>query len=427
MLDLSQQPVLQTTKCCIPSICSNYHPYVKINPMNNTKIKHSNTASNAPAKPTNKLTPAFTIIELLIVIVIIAILVAITAVSYNGITKSAKETALKSELKQASTEVEVAKAKSGTPPSNTDSLTPTKSGTLSISTNTEQNSWCLTITPNSPNNQNLSSFNITSDSGTIQQGGCPFVSGGHIQTATKDSCPTTRTLAVDARDKSTYWIQKLADGNCWMLTNLAYAGGTSNGGTNTYNDVINKGDGTPGTNTINGPDNSGSYTYTLAKYYIPPNANPTIDPTPPSTATDGGVATATRQFGYLYNWCAAMGAQNTAACANATTPAPDPTINICPAGWRLPTGGSGAEFVALNNAINAGSTTSPTGLETNGLFQRSGVWNNSFMIQGSGGYYWSSSQNSSNAARHLSFYSTDVNPAGSALKNFGFAVRCVAM
>ena len=43
----------------------------------------------------------FTIIELLIVIVIIGILVAITAVSYNGLTKNAKEATLQSDLKQA--------------------------------------------------------------------------------------------------------------------------------------------------------------------------------------------------------------------------------------------------------------------------------------------------------------------------------------
>ena len=59
---------------------------------------------------------AFTIIELLIVIVIIGILVAITAVSYNGITKSAKESALKSELKRISTSLELHKAKNGTYP-----------------------------------------------------------------------------------------------------------------------------------------------------------------------------------------------------------------------------------------------------------------------------------------------------------------------
>ena len=212
-----------------------------------------------------------------------------------------------------------------------------------------------------------------------------------------------------------------------MLTNLAYAGGTSNGGTNTYNDVINQGAGTPGSNTIANGTSDTATTYTLAKYYIPTGANPTIDPTPPSTATDGGVATATRQFGYLYNWCAAMGAQNTAACAEATTPAPDPTINICPAGWRLPTGElTTGEFTALNNAINAGSTTSPTGLETNGLFQRSGYWSNSFSGQGSGGDSWSNSQYSSVIARSLYFDSTYVSP-DYGYKYYGFAVRCVAL
>ena len=372
---------------------------------------------------------AFTIIELLIVIVIIGVLVAITAVSYNGITKSAKESALKSELKQANTELEVAKAKTGTTPTNTDSFTPTKSGTLSISTNPEQNSWCLSITPNT-NNQSLPSFNITSDSGTIQEGGCPtpFTNGSHIQTATRATCPTTRAMAVDARDKHTYWIQKLADGNCWMLTNLAYAGGTSNGGTNTYSDVINQGTGAPGTNSINGPDNAGSTTLDLAKYYISPSANPTIDPTPPSTDTTGGGSGAGRQYGYLYNWCAAMGGQNTAACANATTPAPIPTTNICPAGWRLPTGeATTGEFTALNTAINGGLTNTDAGLRTDGLFQRSGNWYGGFNSQGSGGGYWSSSQLSSTNARILVFSSTYVDPADNSNKNLGFAVRCIAL
>ena len=393
--------------------------------MNNTKIKHSNTASNAPAKPTNKLTPAFTIIELLIVIVIIAILVAITAVSYNGITKSAKETALKSELKQANTELEVAKAKTGTTPTNTDSFTPTKSGTLSISTNPEQHSGCLSITPNT-NNQSLPSFNITSDSGTIQEGGCPEPSP-NIQSITKTACSTTRTQVKDARDNHSYYIQKLADGNCWMLTNLAYAGGTSNGGTNTYSDVINQGTGAPGTNSINGPDNAGSRTYTLAKYYIDPtNSNPTIDPTPPSTSTDGGATNP--QYGYHYNWCAAMGGQNTAACAQATTPAPIPTTNICPAGWRLPTGEpTTGEFTALNNAINGGLATTDAGLLTNGLFQRSGFWSNGFSYQGSNGFYWPSSQYSSTYARYLYFGSTNVSPGDNNSKNNGFAVRCIAL
>src|SRR5574344_2076089 len=152
-----------------------------------TKYQQTNRIPTTSKTSTASL--GFTIIELLIVIVIIGILVAITAVSYNGITKSAKESALKSELKQASTEVEIAKAKTGNPPANASSLTTPKNGTLTLSTNTEQNTWCLTITPNSPNNQNIPNFNITSASGTIAEGGCPFTNGSDIQTATKDNCP----------------------------------------------------------------------------------------------------------------------------------------------------------------------------------------------------------------------------------------------
>ena len=65
---------------------------------------------------TSTLSRGFTIIELLIVIVIIGILLAITAVSFGGITKQAKESALKSELKRISTSLELHKAKNGTYP-----------------------------------------------------------------------------------------------------------------------------------------------------------------------------------------------------------------------------------------------------------------------------------------------------------------------
>ena len=250
----------------------------------------------------------------------------------------------------------------------------------------------------------------------------------NIQSITKATCPTTRTMAVDARDKHTYWIQKLADGNCWMLTNLAYAGGTSNGGTNTYSDVINQGTGTPGTpGTLNNGTADTERTFTLAKYYVHAAANPTIDPTPPSTDTTGGGSGAGRQYGYYYNWCAVMGGQNTAACANAETPAPDPTTNICPAGWRLPTGGSGGELEGLNTAINGGLTDTDAVLRTNGLFQRSGYWYNGFNNQGSYGYYWSISQYSSTSARSLYLGSTLVYPAYYSYKYNGFAVRCVAL
>ena len=366
----------------------------------------------------------FTIIELLIVIVIIGILVAITAVSYNSLTKNTKEATLQSDLKQAKTSLGLNKAKTGTYPPNLESnIPPINQPNNSTFTYTQLdggNSYSLVATNNT--NSDIA-FKTTPSTGITAI--VPFVAGGHIQTATKDNCPSTRTLAVDARDNRTYYIQKLGN-DCWMLTNLAYAGG----GTNTYGDVINQGTGAPGTpkGTLSNGTSDTDATYTEAKYYIPTGANPTIDPTPPSTDTTGGGSGAGRQYGYLYNGCAAMGGQNTAACANATTPAPIPTINICPAGWRLPVG-NGGEIAALNTAINGGSTSSDTGLLTSGLFQRSGFWSGGFSNQGSNGnyWYWSSPQHSAAYARYLYFSSTYVNTAGyHSYKSYGYAVRCVA-
>ena len=323
--------------------------------------------------------------------------------SYNGVTKSAKESALKSELKRISTSLELHKAKNGTyPTSLATAIPPIANPTNANITYAPLNngtSYSLTATDTS----NPSISLVQTPTTTAQSASSP------IQTVTKANCSTTRTMVRDARDNSTYWIQKLADGNCWMLTNLAYAGG----GTNTYGDVMSTG-------TIIKAANNTWWSYTQAAFYDVTGANPTTEPTAPSTSTNG-----TGQYGYLYNWCAAMGGQNTAACANATTPAPVPNTNICPDGWRLPTGGSGGEFTALNNAINSGSTSSDAGLLSNGLFQRSGIWGGAFSEQTGRGLYWSSTTSVASDSYRFNFYSTYVGPAGSG-KYYSFAIRCIA-
>lgn len=60
---------------------------------------------------TNRLMPTgFTIVELLIVIVVIAIIAAITVVAYNGITKSAVESSMQSDLEAARNSIAIMKA-----------------------------------------------------------------------------------------------------------------------------------------------------------------------------------------------------------------------------------------------------------------------------------------------------------------------------
>lgn len=357
----------------------------------------------------------FTIVELLIVIVVIGILAAITLVSYNGITSQAKEVAVETAAKDAYKKVALYPVTHGEeyPPDLDTAGVDSTSNVVyqySVDNGGAPKTFCVTAAIDSI------SYYVSNTSSVPTSGACPahtvgggIIDGAYIQIVTGTNCPTVRTRAVDARDNRTYWIQKLGDGKCWMLTNLAYSGG----GVNSYGDVKV---------LVNGTSDP-SVTYTAGRYYIPTSgSNVTTEPTAPSTSTTG-----TGQYGYLYNWCAAMGAQATAACANGTTPAPNTAISVCPAGWRLPTG-NGGEIGALNTAANSGSTITDAGLRTTWLAQRSGNWDTgSFLNQGSFGFYWSSGLHSATSAYSLVFGASTVNSAYTTNnKYYGYAVRCVA-
>ena len=357
-----------------------------------------------------KASRAFTIVELLIVIVVIAILAAITVISYRGVTSQSKEAALKTELRNAADKIKLSKLNdsAGKYPASLSVAGVTQPKDVSYTYTGGGATFCLKAVNQSLPNK---TFFITQE-GTIGEGDCPDTTT-IMQTITTSSCPTARTVVKDARDNHTYWIQKLADGNCWMLTNLAYAGG----GTNTYGDTKTLQEGSSVTST-----------YTAAKYYNDTTkSNATSGSTNPSTSTDGGI-TGT-QYGYLYNWCAAMGAQtSTSACTSASTPLPDTSVSICPAGWRLPTGGSNGEFIAFNTAVNGGLTTSSTELMSQWMAQYAGYWHSSygFNFEGTQGKYWSSTQYSATAASYLHIESSYVNAVGSNYKYGGQSVRCIA-
>jgi len=253
-----------------------------------------------------------------------------------------------------------------------------------------------------------------------------------MQELTAANCPLERTMAIDARNNATYWVRKIpgtgAGGTdlCWMETNLAYAGG----GDNQFGDVLTLGltQGIGGVNTAMGQacygDNGSLDVYGLGCYWVPTGANVTTAPNPPSTSTDGGVTNP--QYGYLYNWCAAMGRQS-AAC-QVGTPTVNPNVNICPLGWRLPTGEpTTGEFTLLNNTVNGGLTNSDSGLLTASSLMRSGWFSGGgFGDVGANGYYWSSTALSATNAHALSFNVAGVWSANEVSKGGGLAVRCVA-
>lgn len=373
----------------------------------------------------------FTIVELLVVIIVIAILATIGFVQYIGMQDRAREAVLRSDLTAAAEILNIDQVRSGEYPESMDDAD--RGGGLPASPETEyQYSFDNSTTPptfcltgiNGP-----IALYITQD-GVIGEGTCdghagPVAGGGDedgggeggaaiadgslMQEITDENCPGDRTRAVDARDNNTYWVQRLDDGKCWMLTNLAYAGG----GSAAYGD----------TKTISYSANGESYTD--AYYFISSNANITTEPSNPSVSTDGG--SSNPQYGYFYNWCAAMGVQiGTGACASVYTPLPDANVSICPAGWRLP---AASEFTALNDAVNGGSTTTDIGLRTIWLGQRGGGYYDygRGFIQGSSGMYYSSTQSANTAAVYLEFSNLSVNPVKVAnSKRTAYPVRCIA-
>ena len=374
---------------------------------------------NHRRKSDERISPAFTIVELLIVVVVIAILAAITIVSYAGISNNARLSSLKVELSQAAKKLETEKIKSGTttyPASLTAAGVPTEPNITYNYKGGGTTSYCLSGVYDSY------SYRVTDSSNSPVAGSCVVTSGDSIQTVITATCPTTRTMVKDARDNHSYWIQKLADNKCWMLTNLAYAGG----GTNTYSDVMPTGDGTGGT-LSNGTSDTAA-TFTSAKYYIPAGANPTTAPTQPSTSTDGGATNP--QYGYLYNWCAAnKGQSGNGACSNLTSATVDTTKSICPAGWRLPTGDIDGELQALATAI--GATNDAAGamnLRTTWLAQYGGYWYGGSYNQGSESYYWPSTQDGIDGAYYLFSNSSGVSPSSfGSSRRVGQSVRCLAL
>ncbi len=349
----------------------------------------------------------FTIVELLIVIVIIAILAAVTVVAYAGIQNRAIATNLQADLHNAATQLSLEKAKNGVYPATAVDIE--KSGMTTLSyTREADGTYCLSA--KSSRSTSLSFF-ITNGDTSPRAGYCPVKEGAFLQTISAGSCPTTRLRAVDARDNHTYWVQKLADGKCWMLTNLSYAGG----GTNTYGDVKTLQNGT--SDTVN--------SLTDPKYYIPSSGvNVTIEPTNPSTSTSGA-----GQYGYLYNYCAGLGGQATSACGSGFTPAQDVNVTICPAGWRLPTAGSGSDLEALLSVINEGNTSgSASGLRTNWLMMRAGYWlGGSFSSAGTVAMYMSTAQLNSDNTTWLYNSTNGGTSQTNAVKHRGVSVRCLAI
>jgi uncharacterized protein (TIGR02145 family) len=248
-----------------------------------------------------------------------------------------------------------------------------------------------------------------------------------MTTAYCNSMSTNSTLALrDTRDSHYYYVGKMADGKCWMLTNLAY-GGTEAGTQFTSG----AGQSTTTNQTASGTNwNATSPPYNNQKQWVNPTTSTVTQYSGTRCATAYRTSAASLDYtecGYLYNWCAALGTAS-ANCSEST----DGTIitnagaGVCPAGWRLPTGGSSGEFQALHTAMGSSLSNWLSSGAWRGVYSGSFYGGYGLDVQGGFGYYWSATARASGYANYMYFSSTNVYLTSANYKYSGFAVRCVA-
>ena len=223
-----------------------------------------------------------------------------------------------------------------------------------------------------------------------------------VRTVTDNRGGTTRT----------YEIAKLADGKCWMLTNLKL-GSTS------------------GTITLTPADSDVASNFTLPQ--LTTSGSPDYDNPRAYGPVPGDTGSGATNYGYLYNFSAATAGESRTSLAADAGNAPH---SICPANWRLPSGDySGGEFGQLSVAFGSANPYSSNDLAAvdkwnyNGPFKGvlAGYRSGGFSARGSSSYLWSASAIS--YYDHLAFYAFFRPNLATQLsyndRNLGFGVRCL--
>ena len=266
-------------------------------------------------------------------------------------------------------------------------------------------------------------------------------SGGYyyIQDADASICENVavdETISVkDKRDDQVYLIGKLKDNHCWLLDNLRLdlttvslenLQGNTNAENSTLTKLKNGGGSSPyttaaviSTSSFGTSDDA----YTAAK--INTASKDTINSNSAYNYGEGS-----HKYGIYYNYCAASaGSYCYASGAGADKPDTiiDASEDICPSNWRMPTGGSEGEYLAVagtyaNNSSNGLGDALKNALSTplSGYYYSSSAY-----LQGSYGYFWSSTYRDGHSMYYLRVSQSDILPTNNGTRSLGYSIRCI--
>ncbi len=230
----------------------------------------------------------------------------------------------------------------------------------------------------------------------------------YIQNINPTLCTETPMIVIDNRDDQEYTIQRLADGNCWMIDNLNLGATELTAPLNKYNTNIEESVSAADFNTWQKASASASYT------------------SPEYMSIEGVDSTSNTKYGTLYNYCAVSA--GTYCMDPADNSGENATQDICPAGWRLPKSGQTYdltnEFVKLSSLYEGSKMFAPIS-EGGAAFAHAGYFDfTQPQFVGTVGAYWSSTNYGSEAMYYM-YLSDSVAPANSTARYRAHSVRCV--
>ena len=247
----------------------------------------------------------------------------------------------------------------------------------------------------------------------------------------------SEAYVLDLRDYKSYHIVKMLDGRCWMQDNLALdlvatknilSPNNTNASTATLNYLKNGG------GTDNYARTGIAYWGYGSTYYERPFVN-VMNINKVQEKTSSGTEDANWLFGAYYNYCAASAGSycyETNAGVDDEATAIDAKEDICPKGWRLPTGGvvpsdggqpDGGEYSNLNGLLGLfGNFVYRLHLPFSGVVYAN---NGNPGYDGSAGDYWTSTYENTDDMKLLAITPTAIHTNSSWNRWRGYTIRCI--